>query len=49
MKKYISILLILTMCGGSDDALLTIEDTTSTTVQDTTTSTVQATTTSTET
>ena len=47
MKKYISILLILTMCGGSDDALLTIEDTTTTTVQDTTTTTVQDTTTTT--
>ena len=57
MKKYISILLILTMCGGSDDALLTIEDTTTTTEsqdtttttesQDTTTTTVEDTTTTT--
>ena len=47
MKKYISILLILIMCGGSDVAILTIEDTTTTTVQDTTTTTVQDTTTTT--
>ena len=47
MKKYISIFLILIMCGGSDEAILTIEDTTTTTVQDTTTTTVQDTTTTT--
>ena len=41
MKKYISILLILIMCGGSDEAILTIEDTTTTTVQDTTTTTLE--------
>ena len=50
MKK-ISILLVLilifTSCGGSDTAILTIEDTTTTTVQDTTTTTVQDTTTTT--
>ena len=50
MKK-ISILLVLilifTSCGGSDKAILTIEDTTTTTVQDTTTTTVQDTTTTT--
>ena len=52
MKK-ISILqvliLIFTSCGGSDTAILTIEDTTTTTVQDTTTTTVQDTTTTTTT
>ena len=48
MKKYVSILLILTMCGGSDDALLTIEDTTTTTVADTTTTTIQDSNTNTE-
>ena len=47
MKKNISIFLILIMCGGSDEAILTIEDTTTTTVQDTTTTTVQDTTTTT--
>ena len=47
MKKNISIFLILIMCGGSDEAILTIEDTTTTTVEDTTTTTVQDTTTTT--
>ena len=39
------LILIFTSCGGSDTAILTIEDTTTTTVQDTTTTTVQDTTT----
>ena len=45
MKKNISIFLILIMCGGSDEAILTIEDTTTTTVEDTTTTTTSTTTT----
>ena len=48
MKKNISILLILIMCGGSDDVILTIEDTTTTTVADTTTTTIQDSNTNTE-
>ncbi len=44
MKKYLLLLLIFFMCGGSDTAILTIQDTTTTTVQDTTTTTVQDTT-----
>jgi len=49
--KKISILLVLilifTSCGGSDTAILTIEDTTTTTVAPSTTTTVQDTTTTT--
>ena len=45
MKKYLALLLIFCMCGSPDEAILTIEDTTTTTVQDTTTTTVQDTTT----
>ena len=41
------LILIFTSCGGSDTAILTIEDTTTTTVEDTTTTTVQDTTTTT--
>ena len=41
MKKYLVLLLIFCMCGGSDEAILTIEDTTTTTVEDTTTTTIQ--------
>ena len=41
MKKYLALLLIFCMCGGSDEAILTIEDTTTTTVADTTTTTIQ--------
>ena len=45
MKKYLALLLIFCMCGGSDEAILTIEDTTTTTVEDTTTTTTSTTTT----
>ena len=41
------LILIFTSCGGSDTAILTIEDTTTTTVEDTTTTTVEDTTTTT--
>ena len=48
MKKYISILLILIMCGGPDEAILTNEEPVTTTVQDTTTTIFQDMTTTTE-
>ena len=48
MKKYISILLILIMCGGPDEAILTNEEPVTTTVQDTTTTIFQNMTTTTE-
>ena len=44
MKKYISIFLILIMCGGFDEAILTIEDTTTSTPTSTPTSTISKTT-----
>ncbi len=42
MKKYLVLLLIFCMCGGSDEAIFTIEDTT-TTIQDSDTNTESST------
>jgi hypothetical protein len=44
VKRYIFLLLIMAMCGGTETTSSTVQDTTTTTVQDTTTTTVQDTT-----